>query len=113
MNPDVYNGIWGGNKCRDSPVQTDRQCSCTGECEAGLKYVDQFRKELKYNIPKNDLAGFWAESIQGVGGAVQYPKNFIKNVHAIVKEERGLFLADEVQFISCVQLYKKTMAIFC
>lgn len=99
MNPDVYKGIWGGNKCRDSPVQTDRTCSCSGECEAGIKYVEQFQQEFTHNIPKNGLAGFWAESIQGVSGAVQYPKNFIKNVREIVKQEGGLFVSDEVSNI--------------
>lgn len=96
MNPDVYNGIWGGNNCRDSPVQTDRKCSCTAECQAGIKYVEQFHQELINNVPKNGLAGFWMEPIQGVGGAVQYPKNYIKKVHEIVKQQGGLFVADEV-----------------
>ncbi|KAJ8930667.1 hypothetical protein NQ314_016508 [Rhamnusium bicolor] len=97
MNPDVYNGIWGGNNCRDSPVQTDRVCSCSDECEAGTKYVEQFQEELDYNIGKNNIAAFWAESIQGVGGTVQYPKNYIKRVHDIVKKQGGLFVSDEVQ----------------
>ncbi|KAJ8944322.1 hypothetical protein NQ318_016129, partial [Aromia moschata] len=97
MNPDVYRGIWGGNKCRDSPIQTDRACSCSGECEAGLKYVQQFEEELSYNIPKNNIAAFWAESIQGVGGTVQFPKNYIKGIYDLVKKQGGLFVSDEVQ----------------
>ncbi|KAG5879926.1 hypothetical protein JTB14_009300 [Gonioctena quinquepunctata] len=97
LNPDVYTGIWGGNKCRDSPVQTDRPCSCEGECEAGLKYVEQFETELDLDIPRNGIAAFWAESIQGVGGTVQYPKNYIKRVRDIVKKQGGLFVSDEVQ----------------
>lgn len=96
MNPDVYRGIWGGNMCRDSSVQTDRQCSCDETCQAGLKYVEQFRQEMAYNVPKNGLAGFWAETIQGVGGVVQFPKNYIKRVRDVVKEAGGLFVADEV-----------------
>lgn len=96
MNPDVYKGIWGGNKCRDSPVQTDRTCCCTEECEAGLKYVEQFQSILNYELPRNNVAAFWAESIQGVGGTVQYPKNYIKKVYDIVKEQGGLFVSDEV-----------------
>lgn len=28
MCPDVFRGIWGGSHCRDSPVQTIRECSC-------------------------------------------------------------------------------------
>jgi hypothetical protein len=26
MNPDPYKGIFGGKKCRDSPIQTQRDC---------------------------------------------------------------------------------------
>lgn len=29
MCPDVFRGPWGGSHCRDSPVQTIRECSCT------------------------------------------------------------------------------------
>lgn len=98
MTPDVYGGIWGGSNCRDSPIQADRKCSCREECEAGIKYVEEFKKELHYNVPKRGLAGFWAESIQGVGGALQYPRNYIKTVYDIVKQEGGLFVADEVKY---------------
>lgn len=28
MCPDVFRGPWGGSHCRDSPVQTIRDCSC-------------------------------------------------------------------------------------
>ena len=28
MCPDVFRGPWGGSHCRDSPVQTTRECSC-------------------------------------------------------------------------------------
>ncbi|XP_018563537.1 alanine--glyoxylate aminotransferase 2, mitochondrial [Anoplophora glabripennis] len=97
MVPDVYSGIWGGNKCRDSPVQTDRTCACTEECEAGLRYVEQFQRKLDCDIPKNHIAAFWAESIQGVGGTVQYPRNYIKRVYVKVKRQGGLFVSDEVQ----------------
>lgn len=97
LNPDVYRGLWGGKNCRDSPVQTDRSCNCQGECEAGVKYLEQFEYELKHDITKTGLAAFWAESIQGLGGVVQYPKNFIKGVYERVKSKGGLFVADEVQ----------------
>uniref|UniRef100_A0A8C1NDM9 Alanine--glyoxylate aminotransferase 2, mitochondrial n=1 Tax=Cyprinus carpio TaxID=7962 RepID=A0A8C1NDM9_CYPCA len=29
MCPDVFRGLWGGSHCRDSPVQTIRECSCS------------------------------------------------------------------------------------
>lgn len=96
MNPDVYTGIWGGNQCRDSPIQTDRSCSCAGECEAGKQYLNQFKNELKYEFPKTGVAAFFAESIQGVGGAVQYPTNYIKGAYDLVKSLGGVFVSDEV-----------------
>ncbi|CAG9761709.1 unnamed protein product [Ceutorhynchus assimilis] len=97
MNPDVYRGIWGGQNCRDGPVQTDRVCNCSQECEAGIKYLQQFDEELKYEFPKCGIAAFFAESIQGVGGAVQYPKNYIKGIYNRVSATGGVFVSDEVQ----------------
>uniref|UniRef100_A0AAR5P9P0 Alanine--glyoxylate aminotransferase 2, mitochondrial n=2 Tax=Dendroctonus ponderosae TaxID=77166 RepID=A0AAR5P9P0_DENPD len=98
MNPDVYKGIWGGSHCREGPVQADRSCSCKiAECEAGQNYLNQFQEELKYEFPANGIAGIFAESIQGVGGVVQYPTNYIKGVYATVKASGGVFVSDEVQ----------------
>lgn len=28
LNADPYQGIWGGDHCRDSPVQSNRHCDC-------------------------------------------------------------------------------------
>jgi alanine-glyoxylate transaminase/(R)-3-amino-2-methylpropionate-pyruvate transaminase len=95
---DVYRGVWGGNKCRDSPVQSLRECSCnTNECNACDKYVEQFNDVLIHSTPKGGkIAAFFAESIQGVGGTVQFPKNFIKKVAQQVQSNGGLYVADEV-----------------
>lgn len=38
----------------------------------------------------------FAESIQGVGGAIQYTKNYIKNAVDLIHANGGLFIADEV-----------------
>ena len=82
MNADVYNGEWGGSHCRDSPVQTDRNCDCgPDECMAKVKYSEQFDRTLQYQIGKGRLAGFWAEPIQGVGGAIQYPKGWLRECY--------------------------------
>ncbi|KAL1517979.1 hypothetical protein ABEB36_001671 [Hypothenemus hampei] len=97
MNPDVYKGIWGGNRCRDSPVQSDRNCSCLEHCEAAKQYLKQFQEDIKQEFFTPGLAGFFAESIQGVGGAVQYPKGYLKGVYDAVKSAGGLFISDEVQ----------------
>lgn len=39
----------------------------------------------------------FAESIQGVGGSVQYPNGFLKRAAELVRANGGLFIADEVQ----------------
>lgn len=101
MNPDVYRGVWGGKYCRDSPVQTRRTCSCTvkGECEAQQKYLQQLLSVFKYSAPKENVAAFLVESIQGIGGIVQYPKGYIKGAYDLIKDSGGLFISDEVCFL--------------
>jgi alanine-glyoxylate transaminase/(R)-3-amino-2-methylpropionate-pyruvate transaminase len=48
-------------------------------------------------MPKGGkIAAFFAESIQGVGGAVQFPKDYIKRTAEIVRSGGGLYVADEV-----------------
>ncbi|XP_016148353.1 alanine--glyoxylate aminotransferase 2, mitochondrial [Sinocyclocheilus grahami] len=66
MCPDVFRGLWGGSHCRDSPVQTIRECSCS-------------------------------PGTNGVGGAVQFPKNYLKDTYQLVREKGGICIADEVQ----------------
>ncbi|KAM4810060.1 alanine--glyoxylate aminotransferase 2, mitochondrial [Rhinophrynus dorsalis] len=97
MCPDVFRGIWGGSHCRDSPVQTNRKCSCSpGFCEAKDKYIDQLKETLNTSATQR-VAAFIAESIQGVGGAVQYPKGYLKEAYELIRQKGGLCIADEVQ----------------
>merc|ERR1719427_2274500 len=97
MNPDPYQGEWGGSHCRDSPIQTDRSCACPPDgCVAGDAYLRQVQQVLDYNVP-NKIAGFFAEPIQGVGGTVQYPKNYMQGVYDKIRQHGGLTLSDEVQ----------------
>ncbi|KAG5679691.1 hypothetical protein PVAND_009244 [Polypedilum vanderplanki] len=98
MNPDPYTGIWGGSNCRDSPVQTNRKCDCTqGKCLAEDNYINQLESEFKYSLPRGKLAALFAESIQGVGGSVQFPRNYLKRAAEIVRAGGGLIVSDEVQ----------------
>lgn len=98
MNADPYGGIWGGRNCRDSPVQTSRNCDCpAGKCLAEDNYINQLESEFKYSLPKGKCAGMFAESIQGVGGTVQFPRNYLKRAIDIVHDNGGLFISDEVQ----------------
>lgn len=39
----------------------------------------------------------FAESIQGVGGSVQFTKGYIKKAATLVRQNGGLFISDEVQ----------------
>ncbi|NXX67094.1 AGT2 aminotransferase, partial [Spizella passerina] len=97
MLPDVFRGPWGGSHCRDSPVQTVRKCRCTeGACLAKDQYIEQFKDTLNTSVPKT-VAGFIAEPIQGVNGAVQYPRNFLKEAYQLIRERGGLCISDEVQ----------------
>lgn len=98
-NPDPYNGIWGGVNCRHSPVQTSRNCNCepnVSECDAGDKYYQELESLFKYSLPIGKCAGMFAESIQGVGGVVQYPKGYLKKAAELVRKNGGVFISDEV-----------------
>ncbi|XP_017843466.1 alanine--glyoxylate aminotransferase 2, mitochondrial isoform X2 [Drosophila busckii] len=98
MNPDPYQGVWGGAACRDSPVQTTRNCNCgPNDCQAGVQYYNELEQTFKYSLPRGKVAAMFAESIQGVGGTVQYPKGYLKRAAALVRANGGLFVADEVQ----------------
>uniref|UniRef100_A0A8C5SVU1 Alanine--glyoxylate aminotransferase 2, mitochondrial n=1 Tax=Laticauda laticaudata TaxID=8630 RepID=A0A8C5SVU1_LATLA len=97
MLPDVFRGPWGGSHCRDSPVQTIRKCSCSsGTCHAKDQYIEQFKDTLQTCVP-NKVAAFIAEPIQGINGAIQFPKGFLKEAYQLVRERGGLCIADEVQ----------------
>ncbi|KAI6193997.1 Aminotransferase, class III [Aphelenchoides besseyi] len=98
--PDPYRGIFTGANCRDSLSQPfNRKCDCVkGYCKASDQYVDQFNEVLRYDFPKSSgPAAFLAESIQGVGGVVQYPKGFLKRSFESVQSTGGLCISDEVQ----------------
>jgi alanine-glyoxylate transaminase/(R)-3-amino-2-methylpropionate-pyruvate transaminase len=101
MNPDVYKGLWGGSHCRDSPIQTQQQCSCSpgegGVCQAGDKYLAQLDEVLTYSTPQKKVAGMFIESIQGIGGVVQVPKGYIQKAQQLIRKNGGLLISDEVQ----------------
>ncbi|CAN9504292.1 unnamed protein product [Ophioblennius macclurei] len=97
MCPDVFRGPWGGSHCRDSPVQTTRECSCAqGHCMANENYIGQLKETFATSVPSR-IAGFFAEPIQGMGGAVQYPKNYLKEAYKLIRERGGICISDEVQ----------------
>lgn len=98
MNPDPYRGLWGGSRCRDSLVQTDRSCDCGhNQCEATDNYLVQLNEVLSHSLPAKRIAAFFAEGIQGIGGTVQFPKGYLKRAYKMIRERGGLCISDEVQ----------------
>lgn len=67
-----------------------------GDPEAGRKYADDVKSVIDYATP-GKVAGFFAESIQGVGGTVVFPDGYLARAYAHVRAAGGLCIADEVQ----------------
>jgi alanine-glyoxylate transaminase/(R)-3-amino-2-methylpropionate-pyruvate transaminase len=77
--PDPYRGLWG----RD-------------DAAAGKKYADDVKNLIDYGT-SGQVAAFIAESIQGVGGCIVFPDNYLKHVYEHIRDAGGLCIADEVQ----------------
>jgi alanine-glyoxylate transaminase/(R)-3-amino-2-methylpropionate-pyruvate transaminase len=77
--PDTYRGHWG----KDDP-------------DAGRKYADDVKSLIQFGS-SGQVAGFIAESIQGVGGAVVYPDGYLRHAYAHIRAAGGICIADEVQ----------------
>ena len=77
--PDPYRGAWG----RDDP-------------DAGCNYAADVRNLIEH-ATSGQVAGFIAESIQGVGGCVVFPDNYLKHAYEHVRTAGGICVADEVQ----------------
>lgn len=79
MMPDTYRGPYG----RDDK-------------DAGRKYAADIKDLISYATP-GKIAGFFAESIQGVGGVVVFPDGYLQEAYRIVRGAGGVCIADEVQ----------------
>src|SRR5262245_61401706 len=77
--PDPYRGQWGHD-----------------DSEAGKKYAADVKNLIEYATP-GQIAGYVAESIQGVGGCVVFPNEYLKHVYEHVRAAGGVCIADEVQ----------------
>jgi alanine-glyoxylate transaminase/(R)-3-amino-2-methylpropionate-pyruvate transaminase len=64
--------------------------------EAGRKYAQDVKELIDYATP-GKIAGFIAESIQGVGGFVVFPDGYLHQTYAHVRAAGGVCIADEVQ----------------
>jgi len=77
--PDPYSGLYGYN-----------------DPDAGRKYAADVKQLIDFATP-GQVAGFIAESIQGVGGVVVFPDGYLKHVYEHVRAAGGVCIADEVQ----------------
>ena len=66
------------------------------DADAGRKYADDVKSLIDYATP-GKVAGFIAESIQGVGGFVIFPDGYLQHAYAHVRAAGGVCIADEVQ----------------
>jgi alanine-glyoxylate transaminase/(R)-3-amino-2-methylpropionate-pyruvate transaminase len=64
--------------------------------DAGRKYADDVKQVIDYTTP-GKVAAFIAESIQGVGGFVEFPSGYLKHTYEHVRAAGGVCIADEVQ----------------
>jgi alanine-glyoxylate transaminase/(R)-3-amino-2-methylpropionate-pyruvate transaminase len=64
--------------------------------DAGRKYADDVKNLIDYATP-GKVAAFIAESIQGVGGFVEFPQGCLKHAYEHVRAAGGVCIADEVQ----------------
>ena len=77
--PDPFRGQWG----RENP-------------EAGKNYAADVKSLIDY-ATSGRVAGFIAESIQGVGGCVVFPDGYLKQIYEYIRAAGGVCIADEVQ----------------
>lgn len=66
------------------------------DADAGKKYADDVKQLIDFATP-GKIAGFIAESIQGVGGFVEFPQGYLKHTYEYVRAAGGVCIADEVQ----------------
>jgi alanine-glyoxylate transaminase/(R)-3-amino-2-methylpropionate-pyruvate transaminase len=64
--------------------------------EAGKKYAEDVSEIIQFGT-SGKIAAFIAESIQGVGGSVVFPENYLKHAYEHARVAGGLCIADEVQ----------------
>jgi alanine-glyoxylate transaminase/(R)-3-amino-2-methylpropionate-pyruvate transaminase len=66
------------------------------DAEAGRKYADDVKSVIDF-ATSGQIAGYIAESIQGVGGFVVFPDGYLEQTYAHVRAAGGVCIADEVQ----------------
>lgn len=75
VNPDPYRGVFGSD---------------------AIRYAKDVQDHIDFGT-SGKVAGFIAETIQGVGGAVELAPGYLQLVYDIVRKAGGVCIADEVQ----------------
>lgn len=75
INPDPYRGVFGSD---------------------AYSYARDVQDCIDYGT-SGKIAGFFAETIQGVGGAVELAPGYLRLVYDMVRKAGGVCIADEVQ----------------
>lgn len=63
---------------------------------AGREYAEEVKQLIQFGT-SGKVAAFIAEPMQGVGGTVPYPSDYLGHAYAHVREAGGVCIADEVQ----------------
>jgi alanine-glyoxylate transaminase/(R)-3-amino-2-methylpropionate-pyruvate transaminase len=79
LAPYPYRGVFGYN-----------------DVDAGKKYAEDVKQLIDFATP-GKVAAFIAESIQGVGGFVEFPQGYLKHTYEYIRAAGGICIADEVQ----------------
>ncbi len=66
------------------------------DAAAGRKYADDVKSLIDY-ATSGKVAAFIAESIQGVGGFVEFPQGYLQHTYEHIRAAGGVCIADEVQ----------------
>lgn len=79
------------------PVPDPYQGEHAGKPDAGQLYAAQLAPALAAAGRQGGVAAFIHESVQGVGGQIVYPRDYLAAAYALVRAAGGVCIADEVQ----------------
>uniref|UniRef100_A0A1B0CJ98 Alanine--glyoxylate aminotransferase 2, mitochondrial n=1 Tax=Lutzomyia longipalpis TaxID=7200 RepID=A0A1B0CJ98_LUTLO len=97
MNPDPYQGHWGGRYCRDSVAQTIRECECPADgatCAATDKYYHELEQIFLFLPPRGRVAGMLLNQFKVLYNT---PRATLQKQQSWYEPMGGVFIADEVQ----------------
>lgn len=79
------------------PVPDPYRGPHAGDPDAGAKHAAEVQRALEEAATQGGAAAFIHESIQGVGGQILYPRDYLARAYALVRAAGGVCIADEVQ----------------